>query len=62
VILDLKDMHNSSGLNTPNMDWRMFKEKRKEVVKEKSESRVAREVDAANILPDNSKRKVRFKI
>jgi hypothetical protein len=44
------------------MDWRMFKEKRKEVVKEKSESRVAREVDAANILPDNSKRKVRFKI
>jgi hypothetical protein len=62
VILDLKDMHNSSGLNTPNMDWKMFKEKRKEVVKEKSESRVAREVDTANILPDNSKRRVRFKI
>jgi hypothetical protein len=67
VISDLKELHSFNGLGTPNLSWRDFETKRKEINQSGKDSvpvtrfdRVTREVDPANILPDGSKRRVRF--
>jgi hypothetical protein len=64
VVSDLKELHDIGQLGGQLISWSEFEKKRKEL-REKEivarENRIAREVDAANILPDNSKRRVRFK-
>jgi hypothetical protein len=64
VVSDLKELHDIGQLGGQLISWNDFEKKRKEL-REKEivvrENRIAREVDTANILPDNSKRRVRFK-